>query len=70
MEKVYTDIQQLPLLLNAKEVATVLRISRANAYALMHSDLVHCIHIGKRMLLPKTELLYLLEAGKIVEESA
>lgn len=53
----FIDINQLPILLNAEEVAMVLRISRANAYALMHSSCVNCVRIGKRMLLPKKELL-------------
>ena len=53
----FTDINQLPILLNAEEVAMILRISRANAYVLMHSKEIHCVCIGKRMLLPKTELL-------------
>ena len=61
MKKMYTDIQQLPIMLNAEDVAMVLRISRANAYVLMHSKAVNCIRIGKRMLLPKAELLRYIE---------
>ena len=34
---IYTSYSQLPLTLNADQVAAVLSISRANAYALMHS---------------------------------
>ena len=58
---VFTDINQLPILLNAEDVAKILRISRANAYVLMHSKEIHCVRIGKRMLLPKTELLRYIE---------
>lgn len=61
MKTPYTDIQQLPIMLNAEDIARTLRISRANAYVLMHSKSVNCIHIGKRMLLPKTELLRYIE---------
>ena len=37
MATTYTSYDQLPLALNADDVAAVLGISRANAYTLMHS---------------------------------
>ena len=61
MKTIDTEISQLPIMLNADEVAMILRISRANAYVLMHSKEMHCVRIGKRMLLPKTELLRYIE---------
>lgn len=61
MNTVYTDYAQLPLMLNANELAQVLRISRANAYALMHSQDVSIVQIGKRMLISKEELLRYLK---------
>ena len=61
MKKTYTDFQQLPIMLNAEDIARILRISRANAYVLMHSKTIRCLHIGKRMLLPKAELLRYIE---------
>ena len=63
MKNTYTNIEQLPIMLNADEVARVLRISRANAYVLLHSQSVNCVRIGKRMLLPKTELIRFLKEG-------
>ena len=35
--KTYTSVDQLPLTLTANQVASVLSISRANAYTLMHT---------------------------------
>ena len=61
MKKEYTEIEQLPILLNATEVAKVLRISRANAYVLMHSKAANSIRIGKRILLSKKELVRYIE---------
>lgn len=63
MKKEYTEIEQFPILLNATEVAKVLRISRANAYVLMHSKAVNSIRIGKHILLPKKELVRYIEEG-------
>lgn len=64
---VFTDINQLPILLNAEEMAKILRISRANAYVLMHSKEIHCVRIGKRMLLPKAELLRYIEENTRID---
>ena len=54
---IYTSIDQLPLALSAEDVAQVLGISRANAYALMHSKGFPTIRIGKRMTVPKDKLI-------------
>ncbi len=56
MEK-YTSYEQLPLALNASQVAQVPGISRANAYALMHSKEFPTLQIGKRMTVPKDRLI-------------
>jgi excisionase family DNA binding protein len=54
---VYTSYDQLPLALGAEDVAQVLGISRANAYALMHSKGFPTLKIGKRMTVPKDKLI-------------
>ena len=54
---IYTSMDQLPLALSAEDVAQVLGISRANAYALMHSKGFPTIRIGKRMTVPKDKLI-------------
>ena len=42
----YTSVEQLPITLCAEEVASVLGISRAGAYTLMHSKGFPTIKIG------------------------
>ena len=57
MKNDYTSYDQLPLALSAEEVSQVLGISRANAYALMHSKGFPTLKIGKRMTVPKDKLI-------------
>ena len=61
MKATYTDFSQLPIMLNANELAQALRISRANAYVLMHSQSLKTHRIGKRMLVSKKELMRYIE---------
>ena len=55
--KPVTDPSQLPMALNAKQVAAVLGISRAGAYNLMRSEGFPTLFSGKRMVVPKDRLL-------------
>ncbi len=57
MSKPVTDPAQLPMALNAKQVAAVLGISRAGAYNLMRSEGFPTLFIGKRMVVPKDRLM-------------
>ena len=57
MANKYNSYDELPLSLCAEDVATVLNISRANAYTLMHSKGFPTIFIGKRMLVPRDKFL-------------
>ena len=57
MDYHYTDLSQLPLTLNACQLASVLGISRAGAYDLMHSKGFPTLMIGKRMMVPKEQLI-------------
>ena len=57
MTNTYTSMEELPVTLNAQEVAAVLGISRANAYCLMHSRGFPTLQIGKRMVVPKDKLI-------------
>lgn len=61
MKNNFTSYDQLPLALSAEEVAQVLGISRANAYALMHSKGFPTLKIGKRMTVPKDKLMEWME---------
>ena len=53
----FTSVNQLPLTLNADQVESVLSISRANAYTLMHSKGFPTIRIGKRMVVHRDKLI-------------
>ena len=46
----------LPLVLNATQLASVLSISRANAYNLLHREDFPTLQIGKRMLVTRDRL--------------
>ena len=61
MKNDYTSYDQLPLALSAEDVSQVLGISRANAYALMHSKGFPTLKIGKRMTVPKDKLIAWME---------
>ena len=53
----YTSLDQLPLSLNADDIAEVLNISRGNAYTLLHREDFPTIHIGKRMVVPRARFI-------------
>ena len=57
MEVTYTSYTQLPLSLNANDIAAVLGISRANAYTLMRAKGFPTIFIGKRMIVPRDKFI-------------
>lgn len=57
MKEIYTSMEQLPIMLNADQLAQVLGISRAGAYQLMHTKGFPTIRIGKRIVVPKQELI-------------
>jgi excisionase family DNA binding protein len=61
MKQIYTSIDQLPIVLTADQLAQALGISRAGAYQLMHSKGFPTIRIGKRMVVPKEQLLIWME---------
>jgi excisionase family DNA binding protein len=61
MKNNFTSYEQLPLALSAEDVSQVLGISRANAYALMHSKGFPTLKIGKRMTVPKDKLIEWME---------
>ncbi|MBR1841914.1 MAG: helix-turn-helix domain-containing protein [Oscillospiraceae bacterium] len=55
------EIDELPYMLNANEVADILGIARNSAYTLMHSKGFPTIHIGRRMVVPKDKLIKWIE---------
>lgn len=58
----YKNYSELPLTLSVPEVAAVLGTSRAGAYELVHSASFPKVKIGKRILVPKDELIEWLDA--------
>ena len=62
MKSTYTSLDELPVTLNADQLAQALGISRANAYTLMHAGGFPVIRIGKRMVVPKNKLIEWMDA--------
>ena len=52
----FTSYDELPLLLNVKQVARLLGISDSGAYELIQEDDFPALRIGKRIVVPKEEL--------------
>ncbi len=59
--KLYTSFEQLPLTLNADDIAAYLNISRGNAYTLLHREDFPTLRIGKRMIAPRDRFLAWLD---------
>lgn len=57
----YTEYNQLPLTLNAADIAKVLGISRSGAYNLLHRKDFPTILIGKRLLVSRDKFLEWME---------
>ena len=61
MKQEFYSNEQLPCMLNEKDVERYMRISRAEAYEQMHSEGFPLIRIGKRMLAPRDKFLEWVE---------
>ena len=61
MTTTYTSYNQLPLSLNANNIAAVLGISHANTYTLMRAKGFPTIFIGKRMIVPRDKFIEWME---------
>ena len=57
-----SSYDQLPVALNASQVAAVLGISCAGAYNLMRSEGFPTLYVGKRMIVPKDKLIAWMDA--------
>ncbi|MDD5924055.1 MAG: helix-turn-helix domain-containing protein [Clostridia bacterium] len=60
---IYKSNEELPLAMNAKDIAGYLNISLTCAYAVMRSSSFPAIRIGKRVLVTKTKFLEWLETA-------
>ncbi|MBQ0038364.1 MAG: helix-turn-helix domain-containing protein [Clostridiales bacterium] len=54
---VYKTLDDLPMSLNANDIAAVLCISRTSAYALMHARDFPSLTVGKRMIVLKEKFI-------------
>ena len=55
-ESVFTSYDQLPLLLNVKQLAVLLGVSDSSVYELIEEEDFPSLRIGKRIVIPKEEL--------------
>ena len=53
MSEKITSYDQLPLILNAEDVAKILGISKSAVYGLFHMSGFPTLRVGKRMLVPR-----------------
>jgi hypothetical protein len=55
--KKYTSYAQLPLALTAMDIASILGISKYNAYCLMRSEGFPMMRMGRRLLVQKKQFI-------------
>lgn len=58
--EVYSNIEQLPLVLRIDELMPVLKVGRNAAYALVRSGQIKALRIGSSYRIPRSELLRFL----------
>ena len=60
-KSIYKNYEELPLMLNAKQIGEVFGISISSAYELMREDGFPSIRIGNRLIVPKDKLIAWIE---------
>ena len=55
-KSVFTSYDELPLLLNVKQLAELLGVADSSVYELIQEDDFPSLRIGKRIVIPKEEL--------------
>jgi len=61
MDRRPTSYDDLPLTLSVKELMPILSIGRNTAYELIHSGQIRSVRIGKKICIPKAEVLRFLK---------
>ena len=61
MKYQYRSVEELPLFLNADQIAGYLGISRAAVYTILHTEGFPTVMVGKRMIVEKDKLLKWIE---------
>ncbi len=62
-ESIYKTYEELPLFLNAKQVAQVLGVSPSTGYELMHEKGFPVLKVGNRMVVPKEQFIAWVETN-------
>ncbi len=57
----YKSYDELPLFLNAGQVAQVLGVAPSSAYELMHEAGFPTLRVGSRMVVPKEKFIWWVE---------
>ena len=68
MKSTYTNIEDLPLTLKAREAAELLRISKSKVYELARTESFPAIRIGTRVIIPRDKLIEWMNAQSEVSE--
>lgn len=68
MKTTYTNLEELPLTLKAREVAEVLRISKSKVYELARTESFPAVRIGKRVVIPRDKLIEWMNAQAEVSD--
>ena len=55
-KSIYKSYEELPLLLNVKQLADLLGVSDSSVYELIQENGFPSLRIGKRIVIPKEEL--------------
>ena len=55
-KSIYKSYDELPLLLNVKQLADLLGVSDSSVYELIQEDGFPSLRVGKRIVIPKEEL--------------
>lgn len=58
-----TNYENLPIILEVKDIATILKISRNTAYELVHSKDFPKIAVGRQYRIPRSKFIEWLESG-------
>jgi len=68
LKPTYTNIEDLPLTLKAREAAEVLRISKSKVYELARTESFPAVRIGKRVVIPRDKLIQWMNEQAEVSE--
>ena len=55
-KSIYTNYDELPLLLSVKQLVDLMGVSESSIYELIQEDDFPSLRIGKRIVIPKAEL--------------